>query len=89
MESELSARLAETEPLASALEERTRESTLARDELEKKKLLKTLSDDYDRERKAKNAHTEAVAHAQEAAQKKRTRPRDSTGGTGCADGRSR
>jgi len=68
-EGELSARLADVESLASALDERTKESSIARDELERKKLLKTLSDDCERERKAIGAHTAAVAHAKEAAAK--------------------
>lgn len=56
-------RLAELQGEAALFDERNRESARAREELELKKQLKVLADEYERERKAIATHTAAVAAA--------------------------
>ena len=59
-------RLAELEGEASLFDERNRESARVREELELKKQLKILADEYERERKAIATHRAAVAAAKTA-----------------------
>lgn len=56
-----SARLAELDGDIASMEERTKRHGAARDELEKQKAIRDLSQEYARELKARNAHGEAVA----------------------------
>jgi cell division protein FtsB len=75
------ARISELAAEASLFEERNRESTRAREELEGAKQLRALAEDHDREAKAIRAHEGAVEKARELVAENRRDEEYSAGGT--------